>query len=84
VSFLNAIVEFVSTLISNYLEVKDGYSLLDSQVACPAELQVRLPAAGRPQRNLSALCLSTAIMVLKVLGTSYNLATYYLILDTFF
>jgi hypothetical protein len=33
------------------LEVKDGYSLLDSQVTCPVELRVRLPAAGMPWRK---------------------------------
>ena len=56
-------------LFSNYLEVKDGYSLLDSQVACPAELQVRLPAAGRPRR----ISLAKPACRRQVLGTSYLL-----------
>ena len=58
---------------------------------CPAELR-----GAEPQRNLTAICLPTAIMVLKVLGTLYlvlrtlflvlclpaAVGTCYLILDT--
>jgi hypothetical protein len=36
------------------LEVKDGYSLLDSQVACPAELQVRRGGFFFSQRSQDA------------------------------
>jgi len=52
------------------LEVKDGYSLLDSQVACPAELQVRPPVgrqgAKKSNRTLTLACLPEAFAALRL------------------